>query len=160
MKRIVNRLVKALQEKQLTLALGESMTCGLAAHQLCTVKGTSDVLKGSIVCYDPKAKIELVKIPASLIKRYSAESSQVTEAFVKKLSSLLTADIHVAITGLAAPSVNGSESKDKPVGTVFIAIYYKNKLHSYRKLFRGNAIEIRKKACNEVYELILNTIKE
>src|SRR5690349_18327269 len=43
-----NRLMKTLLAKKMTIAFAESVTCGLAAHQLSTVKGTSEVLQGSI----------------------------------------------------------------------------------------------------------------
>ncbi len=44
---------------------------------------------------------------------------QVTTALAKNLPKLIKADIHVAITGLA--SAGGTETKDKPVGTIFFA---------------------------------------
>src|SRR4051794_28794817 len=109
--------IKQLQEKNLILALAESVTCGLAAHKLSTAPGTSDVLAGSIVCYTPEVKRDLLGVSQKLIDRYTCESMEVTEALAKNLGKLIDADIYAALTGLASPG--GSETKDKPVGTIF-----------------------------------------
>lgn len=156
MHRTANRLIKALIEKKLTLALAESMTCGLAAHQLSTNKGTADVFKGSIVCYNTEVKRHLLGIPQLKIDRYTAESAEVTGLLVKHLPRLISADIYAAITGLASPG--GSETKTKPVGTVFFCFKKGNRIYHHRKVFRGTPLEIRKKACDELYKFILSRI--
>lgn len=148
--------INTLKEKNLSLALAESVTCGLAAHLLAGVPGTSEVLHGSIICYTPEVKTGLMKVPETLIERYSCESMEVTEALVKKLPKLIRADIYAAITGLA--SEGGSESPEKPVGTVFLVICYKRKLFRQKKVFRGSPLSIRKKACFELYRMILEKI--
>lgn len=148
--------IKTLKERDLGLALAESVTCGLAAHLLAGVPGTSEVLKGSIVCYTPEVKTGLMGVSETLTERYSCESMEVTEALVKKLPKLMRADIYAAITGLA--SKGGSESPEKPVGTVFLVIRYKRKLFRQKKVFRGSPLSIRKKACFELYRMILETI--
>ncbi|MCW3077698.1 MAG: hypothetical protein JWO32_2307 [Bacteroidetes bacterium] len=158
MYRSANPFVKTLLEKKLTLALAESMTCGLAAHQLSTCKGTADVFKGSIVCYNEEVKKDLLKVSKNLIRKHTCESAPITESLVKQLSKLIKADIHAAITGLA--SAGGSETKTKPVGTVFFCIRYKNKIYNIRKVFRGTPLQIRVKACYALYDLILEKINQ
>lgn len=148
--------IQTLKEKELKLALVESMTCGLAAHLLAGVPGTSDVLAGSMVCYTPNVKAALMGIPQTMIERYSCESMEVTEALVKKLPKLIRADVYAAITGLA--SGGGSETADKPVGTVFLVVCYKRRFFRQEKVFRGSPLTIRKKACYELYRMILERI--
>ena len=156
MPRAQNQLVKLLQEKKLTLALGESMTCGLASHQLSVVKGTSEVFKGSIVCYHEEVKTSLLKVSRKLIDKYSAESQQATDSIAINLKRIIKADIHAAITGLAANG--GSETRNKPVGTVFFTVCFANRVHRQRKVFRGTPLQIHKKACNGLYEFILSIL--
>lgn len=158
MTRTANRLIKTLQHKRYTLALAESVTCGLAAHKLTLVKGTSDVLQGGICCYHNNVKCGLLKIRPGLIEKYTPESQRVTDELAKKLSALIKADIHAAITGLS--DEGGSETKDKPVGTIFISVYYKLKLYRLRKVFRGTPLTIQTKACEALYRLILKVINE
>ena len=133
------------------------MTCGLAAHQLSTCKGISEVLKGSIVCYTPEVKMELLNVSRRMIETHTCESMEVTVALAKKLSNLITADIHASITGLA--SAGGTETKEKPVGTIFMSMKYRNKIFKEEKRFRGSPLEIRKKACLALYKFISQNIQ-
>ena len=145
-------LANHLKKNSLTIAFAESVTCGLVAHGLGNIIGASDFLKGSIVCYDEEVKINLLKVKQSLITKYTCESQQVTDELVKNLRFLFKADVYAAVTGLAA--VGGSETARKPVGTVFYSAYYKNKFYRLKKQFHGKPLEIKKKACNELYRFI------
>jgi nicotinamide-nucleotide amidase len=157
MKRPEQLLSDFLKENNLTIAFAESMTCGLIAHKLGTISGTADILRGCIVCYSEKVKTDLVKVKQNLIEQYTAESQQVTDALALNLRKLIPAHIHVAITGLAAEG--GSETKSKPVGTVFYSILFKDKLHKTKKQFMGSPLEIKEKACAELFKLIIKKIK-
>ncbi|MDB5284901.1 MAG: hypothetical protein JWO06_3976, partial [Bacteroidota bacterium] len=152
----MNELIKAFQTRHLTLALAESVTCGLAAHKLAGVKGTSDVLTGSIICYSPKVKRGLLGVSKRKIEKYSCESMAVTKELVKGLTKLIEADVYAAITGLA--SDGGSETAEKPVGTIFMAVRIENNIYSQRKIFRGSPLQIKTKAAMELYEFILSKI--
>jgi nicotinamide-nucleotide amidase len=156
MKRPVQRLVKDLLDRQLSVAFAESITCGLAAHTIGSVPNTSEVFKGSIVCYEEQVKTTLMGLPASLIKKHTAESAQVTERLARNLRKLINADICVAVTGLAAPG--GSETAVKPVGTVFYAMLYRRKMYQHKVRYKGTPLEIKKKAVDGMFEFILKTI--
>lgn len=143
MKKLLNDFVKAMKEEGLTLALAESITCGMADEKLSVCFGTSDVLRGAIVCYTPEVKHFLMRIPKTIMAKYTCESMPVTELLAKNLKRLIKADVHAALTGLASPG--GSETKNKPVGTVFLCIRYKNRSYKRRLLFRGTPVEIKKK---------------
>ena len=149
----VNRFIKTLGELRLTVAFAESITCGMATANLAAYKGASDVLAGSVVCYTPAVKMNLLKVSKAMIDRYSCESAQVTKALANGSTKIISADIHAALTGLA--SAGGSETRNKPVGTVFYCIRYKKKFHSFRFQHKGTPLEIRKKACDKLYQLIL-----
>ncbi|MDB5256496.1 MAG: hypothetical protein JWM14_1191 [Chitinophagaceae bacterium] len=152
----VHHLVRLLKKKNLTLALAESVTCGMAAYKLSNVKGISDVLKGAIVCYTPEVKINLLGISKRMIDQYTCESMQVTESLAKNLHKIMPADIHVAVTGLA--SSDGSESRTKPVGSAFICLAYKGKTYKFKHVFKGTPLEIKNKTCIELYRFVCATI--
>lgn len=149
-------VIKTMKSKGLTLALAESMTCGMAANKLSFVPGTSEVLMGSIVCYRPEVKMSVLKVPKEQIKKYSCESKEVTQTLVKHLAKVIKADIYAAITGLA--SEGGSETKEKPVGTVFISIKIGTKIYDQRQRFYGTPLSIHKKACIALYDFILSRL--
>ena len=52
MKELVQKLMKVLTEKKLTLAFAESVTCGLATHELNITPGTSETLMGWVISYN------------------------------------------------------------------------------------------------------------
>ena len=52
----MERLVKILKEKQLTIASCESLTGGLFASKLVEISGVSSIFVGSYVTYMDKAK--------------------------------------------------------------------------------------------------------
>lgn len=157
MKRPEQILINLLKEKKLTIAFAESITCGLATHKLGTVSGTSDVLMGSIICYNEKVKTALLGISNQMLKKYTAESQEVTNMLAKNLQKVIKADVYAAITGLAASG--GSETKNKPVGTTFFAVRIKGKLYSRKKCFHGRPLDIKKKACNELYRFIVKELR-
>lgn len=157
MKRAEQQLANFLHEKKLTVAFAESVTCGMAAHKLGTVSGTSTVFCGSIVCYDEHIKTGLLNVSKIFIEKHTAESQEVTDILCKNLKGKIKADVHAAVTGLAAPG--GSETKLKPVGTVFYSVLVKNNMHRLRKLFKGSPLEIREKACKEMFRFILKAAK-
>lgn len=150
------RLIRLLKEKNLSLALAESMTGGLASHGLCGVMGAADVFRGSIVCYTPKVKKELFGITQKQIDKHTCESQAITDLLAKRLKKLIEAEIYAAVTGLAASG--GSETTIKPVGTVFFSVYYRNKLFGLKKRFRGTPLHIRKSACLKLYDFIASVV--
>ena len=79
-----------------------------------------------------KVKEKVLKISPNLIKKYSAEFIQVTEEMIKKGKKIFKSDIYISCTGLLKKG--GSESKQKPVGTFFYCIDYKNKSYIFRKI--------------------------
>jgi nicotinamide-nucleotide amidase len=152
----ISTFIKTLKEKQVTVAFAESVTCGLAAHKLSTCPGTSEVFVGSIVCYTEEVKKKLFGVSSKCIENFTCESMEVTQALAKKLPSLLQADVYAAVTGLA--SAGGSETYEKPVGTIFFCIYYKQKFYKKIRHFKGSPLTIRKKACIELYRFVLSKL--
>lgn len=154
----LHRVRKVLRERQLTLALAESVTCGLASYKMNISSGTSDIFKGGIVAYNEEVKTGLLGIDKKLIDTFSAESQEITDAMAISLAKLIHADVCAAITGLSAPG--GTESKEKPVGTVFIAIFYQQKILKCRRRFYGSATIVKRKACNLLFGEIVKALKK
>lgn len=157
MNALVSKFNKLLQEKKITIAFAESITCGLMAHQMATSKGTAKVLLGGIVCYNEEIKTQLLNVSPQLIREYTAESQAVTNALAKGLFKIMKADICAAVTGLA--SSGGTETSKLPAGTVFFSVLYRRKLHVLSRRFKGSPLQIRKKACKEMFHFIIRIIK-
>jgi nicotinamide-nucleotide amidase len=101
-----------------TVAVGESCTAGLLAARLTERPGSSDYFLGGVVAYSNAAKTELLGVPAELIERHGAVSTEVAEAMATGAIERFGADCGVGITGIAGPE-GGTE--EKPVGYVCIS---------------------------------------
>ena len=129
-----------LKQKKLTLATAESATAGRFCAELAIIPDCGEILKGGIVCYDACIKQDVLGVPPELVEKYTPESAEVTAELANRLRHFMKADIQVAITGLPMPG--GSESEEKPVGTMFIHLLTKEKHVAIRQVFKGTAEEV------------------
>jgi len=109
---------KMLIEKKMSVAFSESATAGRLTSEFSMIDNAGEFLKGGVACYDACIKEGLLKVDHNLIERFTPESMEVTKAIAEGLATLIPADIHIGITGLTCPG--GSETEEKPVGTMFI----------------------------------------
>lgn len=146
----LTQLMMGLKDKGLTVAFAESCTAGMLASEFVKAKGSSDVLIGSAVVYQPEAKKKLLGVKQQTLDLYTAESQQVTNEMVMGLQKLLDAKISVASTGLAGEG--GSETPEKPVGTMFVSMLYDGKAEEFREVFDGNSESRRKELTDYVFQ--------
>ena len=154
----LNQITLKIHSKKLKVAFAESCTAGLLAAEFVKGRGTSDILEGSVVTYTPEAKQKLLGVKKATIDLYTAESQQVTNEMVMGLHKAVNADICVAITGLCGPG--GTETPEKPVGTVFVSVFFLDKIEEHRMVFKGNAGSIRKQATEFVYKRLDEIVEQ
>ena len=133
-----NDIVKKLIEQKLTIATAESITGGLVAKMITDVPGSSEILKESFVTYAIEAKINILGVDKKIIDKYGVVSKEVAEDMAKKLKELTSRDICISTTGNAGPTV----CDDKPVGRVYVGIYFKDDLKVYELNLSGEDIKI------------------
>jgi nicotinamide-nucleotide amidase len=154
----LTKLVIGLKDKGLTVAFAESCTGGLLASEFVKAKGSSDVLKGSLVVYQPEVKMKLLGVKKETLDLYTAESQQVTNELVMGLKNSLKADISIAVTGLVGEG--GSETPEKPVGTMFISFLYDGKAEEFRDVFKGNPESVRKQVVDYIFQKLQGVLDE
>ncbi len=103
--------------RRLTLVTAESCTGGLVAARLTSVPGSSDVFLGSVVAYSDGVKETGLGVERAVLETYGAVSAEAAAAMAHGVRARLSADIGVAVTGVAGPD-GGTE--EKPVGLVFV----------------------------------------
>lgn len=99
------------------IATAESCTGGLVAGLLTEIPGSSDVFDRGFVTYSNRAKEEMLGVPAAMIRQHGAVSEPVARAMAEGAIRNSTAQLALAITGIAGP---GGGSDEKPVGLVHI----------------------------------------
>jgi nicotinamide-nucleotide amidase len=124
------------------LAMAESCTGGLLGGRITAVPGASDVFLGGMVAYANHAK-HAIGVPAELIDRHGAVSSEVAAAMAIGVAEGSGASVTVSITGIAGP---GGGSDEKPVGTVWFGWSINGVVETHRSVFSGTRMEIRERA--------------
>jgi nicotinamide-nucleotide amidase len=112
-------LVAALRARGWRLATAESCTGGLIAATCTALAGSSDWFERGFVTYSNAAKNEQLGVPVALIALHGAVSEPVVRAMAEGALEQSTADIAVAVTGIAGP---GGATPGKPVGLVWLAL--------------------------------------
>lgn len=115
---LATRVVAESRAAGRVIALAESCTGGLAAAAITAVPGSSDVFDRGFVTYSYEAKSELLGVNAEMIETFGAVSPAVGWAMAQGAIAKSSADVAVAITGIAGP---GGGTDLKPVGMVVFA---------------------------------------
>ncbi|PDH49214.1 MAG: competence/damage-inducible protein A [Bacteroidetes bacterium MED-G20] len=118
---------KLLKERNLTIATAESCTGGSVAKMLTSISGSSSYFNGAIVSYNNQSKVDLLNVDFKDIDDYGAVSQQVVEQMAEGVRNKFHTDYGISTSGIAGPS---GGTKEKPVGTVWIAVASKNRIVS------------------------------
>lgn len=146
-----------LADKGLKIALAESATAGWLASEFSLTPTSGGVLLGGIVCYDACTKEALFDIPQEIIDEYTPESAEITRLLAERLTKFFKCDIAIAITGLT--TTGGSESNDKPVGTMFIHITLPGHRYcAHREVFTGRPEDIIRQTIDRTGTLLTELI--
>ncbi|MDO8489373.1 MAG: CinA family protein [Candidatus Omnitrophota bacterium] len=166
-----NKIIKQTHNKLLssakTISIAESCTGGLLSSILTQTPGSSKYFLLGVATYSNRSKELILNIPAHIIIKYGAVSEKIAILMAKNIRKKINSDFGLSITGIAGPVRSGNPRREtsnksgpaettlnKPVGTVFIGLSYKNKNICRRFSFRGKRDEIRKKSAYEALRLL------
>ena len=147
---------KILKDNKLTISFAESATAGRLSSEFSLIPDSGEILKGGIVCYDACIKQDLLGVPKKLVEKYTPESAEITRELASRLGKFMKADIQVAVTGLPMPG--GSETPEKPVGTMFIHAIVKGKHLAAREIFKGTPEEVVLQTVDRLARLIIDEL--
>lgn len=143
MEHIIAQIHKLLVKKGKTVAIAESCTGGLLSGYLTQNSGSSQYFLLGLISYSNQSKIDILGVPAALIAKKGAVNTEVALKMAKEIRRMASADFGIGITGIAGP---GGGTREKPVGTVFIAVTGKKNGVCRKFSFRGNRGAIRKES--------------
>ena len=145
------KLARILIARKKTIAIAESCSGGLLSHTLTNIPGSSSFFHLGIIAYDNAAKVKLLKVPPTMIKKHGAVSSAVAQAMADAVRGILKSDYGIAITGIAGP---GGFTKTKPLGLTFIAVSTPAKTIVLRYVFEGNRLDNKKSAAQAALRIL------
>ena len=156
---LAETLVKALAQRGMTVAAAESCTGGMVTAAITSVSGASAVLEYSAVTYANRIKEQMLGVRRETLSAYGAVSAQTACEMEKGISAAADADMGLAITGIAGPT---GGTPEKPVGTVYIAVFQNGKCECERLNLLDECGEdrgaIREASVRRVLSLALKTL--
>ena len=152
-RQVAEAAVRLLMKRKRTLALAESCTGGFIANQITDVPGASNIFLGGIVSYGNGVKERFLGVKKKSLNKYGAVSGIVAREMAEGARKKFGADFAIAVTGIAGP---GGGTKDKPVGTVFIAVACDFGTVVVQELNRFGRERFKQATANQALELLLS----
>jgi len=115
---LAKHVLTLLDKNNLKITTAESCTGGLIASLLTEISGSSSAFEAGFVTYSNEIKNKMLSVPSQTIETYGAVSEETVIAMAKGALLNASADLVIAVSGIAGP--NGG-TPEKPVGTVWIA---------------------------------------
>ncbi len=118
---LIDAALRVIEENRaagLRIAVAESCTGGLVSAALTEIPGSSEVFEAGFVTYANEAKMGMLGVPSDVLETFGAVSVATAWAMAQGAIQKCSADVGVAVTGIAGP---GGGSDKKPVGTVVFA---------------------------------------
>jgi len=149
-------LGEALVAGALSVSVAESCTGGMVESLITDQPGSSAYFLGGVVAYSDEVKREQLGVPASLLKRVGAVSSEVAKAMAEGARSRFGTDLAAGVTGIAGPDSDGT---DKPVGLTYIAVASARGTSSHEYVFTGDRWSNRRQAAGQALRLLVEAAR-
>tara|TARA_B100001750_G_C15420081_1_gene552463 strand:+ start:363 stop:836 length:474 start_codon:yes stop_codon:yes gene_type:complete len=154
---ICKKIIRKLTKKKIKISLAESCTGGMLSSSIASISGSSKVFNLGIIAYSNKSKIEILKVPKKILRKYGSVSEQVCKVMAKNVSKIGNTNMSVSVTGIAGPR-GGTEKK--PVGLVYVGIKKGSKIIVKKYLFKNKGRSyIQNSTVNKCLKLILRTLE-
>lgn len=130
-----------LKTHRFMLTTAESCTGGQIAEAITQIAGSSQWFERGFVTYSNTAKQEMLGVKKTTLEKAGAVSAETVIEMAEGALQHSHAQVSIAVTGIAGP---GGGSKDKPVGTVWLAWALPDKpIQTIIKHFNGDRQTIR-----------------
>ncbi len=143
-------LIENLGTRGEKITFAESCTAGLLSGTFCAVSGASAVYDGGIVSYANEIKHRLLGVSKELLHTRGAVSRECAADMAIGAARLFSADLALAVTGIAGP---GGGTAEKPVGTVYISAAYKGRILVEHCFFEGDRDAVRAHSVHKALEM-------
>lgn len=161
MKILSKKLGNFCLKNNIVITTAESCTAGLIASTIAQTSGSSAWLESGFVVYSAKAKNAILGVSLETIKAHDITSTEVSAEMAWAALGKGTANVALAVTGLAGPS---GGTKDIPLGTICMSWVMKKNdevcTHDGTKIFKGNRNQIRQDVVKYMLEQLMKYYEE
>ena len=157
LEQLVLELNDYCQLQNCSVSTAESCTGGLVSAKITEKNGVSSWFLGGIISYANQCKQNILNVNGADLEKYGAVSETVALQMAIGANQITGSDYCVSLTGIAGP---GGGTKDRPAGTVWIAVAYKNKATAECFLFNGDRKIVREQATKQALLGLIKKIKK
>ena len=141
---IARNLGRLAKRRGADIVVAESCTGGGVAAAITRVSGSAKWFDRGFVTYSNAAKHEMLGVAKRTLGNHGAVSEAVAIEMAKGALRHASADVSVAVTGIAGPT---GGSRSKPVGLVWFAwAARKHGVQARVFRFKGDRVEVRRQA--------------
>ncbi len=140
-----------LKQRRLSLAVAESCTGGMIGARITAIPGSSEYFIGGVTAYSNRLKQSLLEVPADLLERQGAVSSETAAAMAQGIRHRADTALGLAVTGIAGPD-GGSD--EKPVGLVYTGLADREGVRTTEHRFLGNREQVRMRAAQAALDMV------
>lgn len=145
---------RSVRSRGWRLAVAESCTGGLIAHQL-TSQPASDFFVGGAVTYANAAKTELLGVSEDTMRGHGAVSAEVAAEMAEGARRAFQSDVAISVTGIAGPT---GATDDKPLGLCHWAVATSSGTVCEQNVFSGTRNQVQQKAAHAVLDLLRRVV--
>ncbi|UCE04482.1 MAG: CinA family protein [bacterium] len=150
-----HKLIELLKQNKLTISTADSCTGGLISKLITDVPGASEVFIGGVVSYSNEMKVRWLGVKQETLEQHGAVSENTVKEMLNGIMRQSGSDIAVAVSGIAGPT---GGTPEKPVGTVFLGVLFRDQMMVKKYLFKGSRQEVRLKSAKKAEEMIHNLL--
>lgn len=148
-------LSRLLIKNNITLSTAESCTGGMIASKLINCPGISSVFMEGAVTYSNDAKMRRLNVKAETLEKHGAVSAEIAEEMVRGIAEAAGTDAALSVTGIAGPD---GGTPEKPVGLVYVGLYYKGTTKVKKLNLSGTREKIRIRTTMEALDFLRREI--
>lgn len=115
---------------KIRISTAESCSGGLLSTTFTLLSGSSNYYMGSIISYSNDVKQNMLKVEEDTLLYQGAVSLSTVQQMAKNVAMQTKSHIGIALSGISGPS---GGTKEKPVGTVCIALAYTSDIFQQNK---------------------------
>lgn len=141
---IEEAVLNRLEDKNLNLAVAESVTGGEITRRITKIPGASRHFISGIIAYSEASKVRDLNVSEDTLEKYGAVSSETAVEMAKGLLNRKDVDIAISATGFAGPSTG----EGKPIGLVYICVADKTRVEIFERILTGDRQAIQEKAAS------------
>lgn len=130
---LAEQIAELAQDRGLSLATAESLTCGGIATRLGAAPGAADWFRGGLVSYHDEVKHQVLGVDLGPVV-----TGRAARQMARGVARLLAADVAVATSGAGGPASQDGQ----PPGTVFVAVSVDGEVVHRRLHFDGEPQDV------------------